>query len=191
MKPISWVINGVLAIAVIVLYFLHFKAGNMPTNRAALIKGSMKIAYFEIDSIENNYIYFKELKASLETKEEAYTKQLDALNKQISIKEQEYEKLRPKLSSIELSNREEELNKLYIDKSTLAQKITQDLQVERENRLFEIKKKIDDYLAIYNKDKGFAYIFSNDPGLMYYKDNAYDITADVIKGLNEAQTAKK
>ena len=54
-----------------------------------------------------------------------------------------------------------------------------------------LKKKIDDYLAIYNKDKGFAYIFSNDPGLMYYKDNAYDITADVIKGLNEAQSAKK
>ena len=73
----------------------------------------------------------------------------------------------------------------------LDQQLTQGLQVESNNRLMEVRKKIEDFLATYNKDKAFAFIFSNDPGLMYYKDTAYDITGEIIKGLNEAYTAKK
>jgi outer membrane protein len=43
----------------------------------------------------------------------------------------------------------------------------------------------------YNKNKEFAYIFSSNPDLMYYKDTAYDITADIVKGLNAEYKPKK
>jgi outer membrane protein len=191
MKPIAWILNIIMAVAIIVLYYLHFKTSNLPANKAGSINGNMKIAYFEIDSIENNYTYFKEVRAALIAKDQANTKQLEAMNKEFNIKRQELDKLRSKISPDEIAKREEELMKLDIDKSNLSQKLSQDLQIERDNRLLEIRKKIDDYLAIYNKDKAFSYIFSNDPGLIYFKDNAYDITPDIIKGLNQSSAPKK
>ena len=49
---------------------------------------------------------------------------------------------------------------------------------------------IEDFMKEYNKDKGYSYIFSNIPDMMYYKDTAYNITADVIRGLNAMHKKK-
>jgi len=66
-----------------------------------------------------------------------------------------------------------------------------EFQDEQFKKLQDVKKKIEDYLKEYNKDKGYAFIFSSSPDLMYYKDSAYDITPDVIKGLNILYKKKK
>jgi len=68
--------------------------------------------------------------------------------------------------------------------------LNQDLQNESFKRLQEVKKKIEDYLKEYNKDKGFSYIMTNAPELIYLKDTAYNITSDLILGLN-SQYKKK
>lgn len=57
-----------------------------------------------------------------------------------------------------------------------------DLMVRRQN---DIKSKIETFLKEYNKSKHYSYIVSYEQGLFYYKDTAYNITADVVKGLNE------
>jgi outer membrane protein len=49
----------------------------------------------------------------------------------------------------------------------------------------DIKKKIEDYLKEYNKTRNYSYIISYEQGLFYFRDTAYNITADIIKGLNE------
>jgi outer membrane protein len=58
-----------------------------------------------------------------------------------------------------------------------------------------IKTKIEDYLSQFNKDKGYAFIISYEPELMFYRDTAYNITEDLIQGLNseykKAATEKK
>jgi outer membrane protein len=55
-----------------------------------------------------------------------------------------------------------------------------------------MRKQIEDFLAEYNKEKGYAYIFSYEPGfIMYYRDSAYNVTGDVINGLNNKYTPKK
>jgi outer membrane protein len=57
-----------------------------------------------------------------------------------------------------------------------------DFVMRRQN---EIKSKIEAFLAEYNKEHQYSYIVSYEQGLFYYKDTAYNITADLIKGLNE------
>jgi outer membrane protein len=47
-----------------------------------------------------------------------------------------------------------------------------------------IKTKIEEYLREFNKDKGYAYIISYEPELMFYRDTAYNITEQIIQGLN-------
>jgi outer membrane protein len=71
------------------------------------------------------------------------------------------------------------------------QMMEQEIQDESFKKLQDVNKRIEDYLKGYNKDKGYAYIFSNVPDMMYYKDTVYNITADIVKGLNEQYKQKK
>jgi outer membrane protein len=64
----------------------------------------------------------------------------------------------------------------------------QDLQFRK---MQDVKKKIEDYLKEYNKDKGYAFVFSNSENLMYFRDSSYDITQDVVNGLNKQYAKKK
>ena len=70
------------------------------------------------------------------------------------------------------------------------QMLNQDLQNESFKRLQEVKKKVEDYLKEYNKDKGYSYVFTSSPDLIYLKDSVYNITSDLIKGLNNQYKKK-
>ena len=48
-----------------------------------------------------------------------------------------------------------------------------------------VKTKIEDFLKKFNSDNRYSYIISYEIGLFYYKDTAYNITNQLIKGLNE------
>jgi len=191
MKSTSWIVNGVLAVAVIVLYVLHFNGGNTPTKLSVAANGASKVAYFEIDSIQNNYEFFKEVKSALQVKDMDNAKQLAALKNAYIAKYQELQKNGQYLSQAEVGSRQQELVQAEKNYTNKEQQLSQELQEESFKRLQEVKKKIEVYLAQYNKNKQFAYIFSSNPDLMYYKDTAYDITADIIKGLNQEYQPKK
>ena len=63
--------------------------------------------------------------------------------------------------------------------------LDQELKKMQMDLMGSLNKKVEDYLKEYNKDRGFAYIFSYQPGaLIYYKDTIYDITRELIRGLN-------
>ena len=49
-----------------------------------------------------------------------------------------------------------------------------------------IQKKLKDFLADYNKDKKYMYIFTTGTGLDYmvFKDSSLNITKEVIQGMN-------
>lgn len=191
MKSFAWVINGVLAAAVIVLFVLHFNNSSAPSTSASVKNGNVQIAYFEIDSIQNNYEFFKEVKAALQAKDQANTNTLTTLKNDYIAKYQDLQKYGQSLSQVDIANRQQELVKTEKNYAAKEQQFAAEMQEESYKRLQEVKKKIEEYLAAYNKDKKYAYIFSNNPDLMYYKDTANDITADIIKGLNEAYKNKK
>ncbi len=191
MKSNSWIVNGVLAVAIIVLYALHFSGNAAPIKSSALEAGGSKVAYFEIDSIQNNYEFFKEVKSALQVKDMENAKQLTTLKNAFANKYQELQKNGQYLSQAEIASRQQELAQLEKSYTSKEQQLSQELQEESFKRLQEVKKKIENYLLQYNKGKTFAYIFSSNPDLMYYKDTAYDITSDIVKGLNEEFKLRK
>ena len=184
MKANSWIINGVLALAIIVLYVLHFNSNSTPIKSSAMAAGGVKVAYFEIDSIQNSYNFFKDVKAALQAKDVENAKQLTALKNAFAIKYQELQKNGQFLSQAEIGARQQELAQLEKNYTNREQQLAAEMQEESFKRLQEVKQKIEAFLVSYNKNKEFAYIFSSNPDLMYYKDTAYDITADIVKGLN-------
>jgi outer membrane protein len=191
MKSISWIVNGVLAVAVIVLFVLHFNKNTTPTKSSIMASGGGKVAYFEIDSIQNSYEFFKEVKSALQLKDMENTKQLTNLKNDYIAKYQDLQKYGQSLSQAEVASRQQELVKAEKNYTSKEQQLASEMQEESYKRLQEVKKKIETYLAEFNKDKQFAYILSSNPDLMYYKDTAYDITADIIKGLNSEYKPKK
>ena len=194
MKNISLVINAVLALAVAILFYLHFSskktAVSASSSNVAVASGNFKIGYFEMDSIENHYEYFKEVRNSLRGKEQDNGRQLADMKNTFAAKYQELQKSAQGMSQAELNGKQQELMQMEKTFQNKEQMLNQDLQNESFKRLQEVKKKIEDYLKEYNKDKGFSYIMTNAPDLVYLKDTAYNITNDLITGLN-SQYKKK
>jgi outer membrane protein len=57
-------------------------------------------------------------------------------------------------------------------------------------KMQEVKNKVEEFLKEYNKSKGYTYIFGYEPGFMFYRDSSYDVTGDLINGLNDKYKKK-
>ena len=108
MKSINWVVNGVLALAIIILYVLHFSSTTATSKKVTMQdSGGTKVAYFEIDSIQNNYIFFKDVKDALQLKDMENAKQLTALKNAFAAKYQDLQKNGQYLSQGEVVARQQ------------------------------------------------------------------------------------
>ena len=76
MKNINYVINGVLAVAVVILFIMQFSDKKESTVTKTFAAGEsdslslLPIAYVNVDSLLLNYNYFKDLNEQLMKKEE-------------------------------------------------------------------------------------------------------------------------
>ena len=197
MKNALLIVNVLLVIAVATLFFLYFSK-KAPQLSAAVASGSVesgqgfKIAYFEMDSIENNYNYFKDVRSKFRGKEQQLNNELQNIKNQYEKLYEEYSQIHSTLSPEEKVKREQNLVMLQESYKNKQELQGSELQSEGFKYRQEIYKKIQDYLKDYNKDKGFAFIFASNPDLFYYKDSVYNITGDLIEGLNESyKPAKK
>ena len=196
MKNFTLVSNIVLAIAVAVLFYLHFstyKKCSAPSASAAAGKqgGNFKIAYFDLDSLENNFDYYKQVAKDLGSSEQQKRNELSAKKDAYVAKVKEYQAKGQAMSQAELQAAQQDIAQREKDYTQTEQQKSQEMQEENFKKLQDVKKKIEEYLKEYNKDKTYAFIISSSSDLVYYKDSAYNITNDLIKGLNELYKAKK
>ena len=90
MKNLSLILNAVLFILVGILFYLHFngKKSAAPVTVKSLdgktqaVQGQV-IAYFDIDSFQNNYTYYKQKKHEIETKQNAIESEMARDEKKI------------------------------------------------------------------------------------------------------------
>lgn len=198
MKKALLALNGILLLAVVYLYVLHFSKTDKQVKSTKTVVAAnsetepvAKMAYFDLDSLQNNYSYFKKIKSDFEKKQAAANNELMSLQKKFQNRAAELQKKAQTMTQQEQEAAMNEMNEMQ-----------QNLQIKKQNsdnELFnynskmntDILNKIQDFLKDYNKDGKYSYIFSYQPGLMFYKDSTLDITADVIKGLNEQDQQKK
>jgi outer membrane protein len=178
-----------------VLFYFH-KANKKPHTESQTgtteKDNSFKMAYFDIDSLQNNYQYYKDALEELKAKEQSMNSELQSLEKSYQRKIQEWQQRGSSMSQseAEAANREyQQMQANYQQRRGMLEQQIGNLQMEKRKN---IKEKIEAFLKDYNKDRKYAYIISYEPELMFYKDSAYDITGDLIKGLNAGyQPVKK
>ncbi|MFZ9171950.1 MAG: OmpH family outer membrane protein [Sediminibacterium sp.] len=195
MKNINTILNVVLGIAVAILFYFQFSGSksSVATGSKAVAAGDFRIAYFEIDSVESQFNYYKEVSNSIQAKAQQNNNELNQLKEVFASKYQELQKNGQRMSEAEVNARQQELQQMDKTFKSKEQMMNNEMQDESLKKLQDVKKKITDYLAEYNKVKGYAFILGNNSDMlsMYYKDTAYDITSDLVKGLNELYKAKK
>ena len=82
------------------------------------------------------------------------------------------------------------LQKQNNDLQILNQRLSAEFQNETDQFNKALRDSIQHYLASYNKDKKYSIIFSKQGDNLLYADKAYDITNEIVAGLNKAYKGK-
>jgi len=195
------VLNVILLIAVGVLFYLYFgskKTSSIPNNRterqdsagSTASQHGCQIAYFEMDSIAANFGKAKEMKTELEKKEDKINDEMGRLQNNYQQKFVFLQQHGSTMTNAQVEAAKAELGQLEQGikdtKATLDQEYNSYYVQAQQEILSMIRK----FCSDYNKDKKYAIIVSNEPGLIFYKDSTMDITKDLLRGLNDMYVKK-
>jgi len=209
MKNPSLIINGILAIAVAILFYQvnnlkknGFSSGSeedTSENKNPMIVNSAsnladaKIAYINTDSINEHYAYIADFTKVLKAKKSSIENQMQSLTSKF---QQEYEAFQQSAQAGIAS--ESDLMKQKTSLERQQQEIAnkelqmQNLGIELEEKNIELNKNVKDFLAKYNNGK-FDYVLSYSdmmPTILLVNPKL-DITNDILKGINEEYKIKK
>ena len=161
--------------------------------RANSAQSDFRMAYFEMDSIAAHFDMVKELKAEMTKREDAINAELEGLGKNMQQKLSYYQQQANTgaLSQEQSDAASREMRTLDDNLKSRKQALESDYSDYVLRRQNEIKSKIEDFLKEYNQKSAYTYIVSYEPGLFYYKDSAYNITQNLIDGLNSQYTSQK
>jgi outer membrane protein len=191
----GWIIwNVVLTLVAGFLLVRQFGSNSKKSdNKGAGVQretgtNQFRMAYFEMDSVAAHFEMVKEVKAELTKKEEEINRQIDGELKRYQQRFFYYQNQARdgKLSQAQQDSAGIELKKMDDDLKLLKDQKDQEYNSFMARKQNEIKMKIENFLKDYNKTHNYSYIVSYEQGLFYFKDTAFNITDDVIRGLNES-----
>lgn len=198
MKRISYLINGFAAFAFIVLFSqCAGKAENNATSASDEIASAsnLKIAYVEVDTLLSQYNFCEDLNREMVKKEENSRLVLNQKANELGKAKQEFQKKYENNAFISQERAQQEYNrlaKLEQDLQALQNKLSNELATENQKNSLMLRDSINSFLKEYNKTKGYSLILSN-TGFdnLLYADSAFNITKEIVDGLNARYSAPK
>lgn len=204
MKNISIILNIVLAIAVVLLYFLYFQLKNTCSSDVQHIEELNveaperhivpTIYYINTDSLWKNYEYVKNEIEILQKEKSKAESQIEVKARQLESDLMDYQqKVQSGMISMDDARKKEaELmdrqQKLY----ELREQLATDLLVKEQDKNNMLQKAISDFIKQYNSGKNFSYVlgYSQGGGILFANDSL-DITNEILEGLNSEYRSKK
>ncbi|MBK7184023.1 MAG: OmpH family outer membrane protein [Bacteroidetes bacterium] len=209
-KNFSVILNVVLAIAVAVLYYLHFSS---PSAATAEVDGTdsttaakpiildpkdikaSKIVYVNLDILNEKYEYLQDVSASAKAEQRSLESQYqtkaqklqdDYVAYQTKAQQGLLSENQAKGEEEALMKRKEELDQLELKNQALMEKI--------QAKTDEMNENMKAYIKDYNKNTNYDYVFgySNSPlSQILMVDDSLDITQEILDGLNAQYREKK
>jgi len=196
MKNLSLILNIVLLLAVGYLYYYDF-SGKKARDVAEKISrpysmndsGSHRpvLAYVDLDSLNSGILFMKEKKKELDVELKEADRNYEEGIRKLQAARDNFMKRGTTVSDAEARSFSEQL----VAEQQLLENKRQQRGQELNTKSFDIlevfRKRLKDFLTEYNKDKNYQCIFmvGSEQEYMIYRDSSLNITADVIKGLNE------
>ena len=180
------------AVAMISLSSCDKSGEKVNTNAGVKAPESMKIAYVESDSIDSLYQFSKDCRALLNKKQQNIENTLNAKGQAF---QNAYQNFVQKAQSNQLTQEQGQAQQAALQRQQQQlQELSGRLQAELQNETAQYAQAINDsvehYLKAFNKDRKYGLIFLKVGNNLLYADKAYDITKDVVAGLNKAYKKK-
>ncbi len=175
----------IAAIAALTLSACDNGQQNDKTAEKNIVKNELKIAYVVADSLTTQYKFAKDFTAVLEKKQKNSEATLNAKgqalqsavqNFQQKLQQNEYTRERAEQVQRSLQKQEQDLN-------ILQQRLAAELQNEQIKYMKAFQDSVRNFLKDYNKSKKYDLIL--DKSAILEGNDTYDITKDVINGLNK------
>ena len=200
MKNISTIISVVALLLVGVIFFTQNREIKQLKQQTEVMKPAgatssgpnFRIAYFDLDTLQAHYEFMKDVKNQAVDRENRINQDLASLDKK---NQQQVESWRQRGNNMTQAEAEE-ANRKYqeMQQEFAAHKQEQEQQLYKfeEEKRNEIRKRIEEYIRDYNKQKSYSYILAYDANsFIYNKDTLYNITSDLVEGLNAAYKKPK
>jgi outer membrane protein len=190
-------VPGILALLLtgVLFYVVYHKpqavpvAVSVPSGTAT--GNNFRLAYFNLDSLESRYLYFKDVLDQVKSKENEMNTELAGMEKNYQKKITEWQKKAATMTQTESQEASQEYAQMQQTYQLRKQTLQESLMKHNEDLKADIRKKIEDYLKEYNKTKGYNYIISYEANsFIYVRDTANNITDDLVTGLNAAYKKK-
>lgn len=196
MNKISVAINIILIAAIGYLFYYNFSgksnkatvsSDSTVTKNNDIVNNQSRIAYVELDSLNENITYFKKRRKELELLQKQIEAKISDDYKSLENKQNNFIQKNPNATPDQIQSMRAQLAQGQQDIEIEKQRKTQELNQKSFELMENIQKNLKEFLSDYNKQKKYQYILTTGSGIDYliYKDSTLDITKDVIKGMNE------
>lgn len=196
MKNISYIINGVLAVAIIVLFILFFTSNKKNTaGDSALLKiaegdstGVLPVAYVNIDSLLRHYNLYNDASEELLLESNKIKATAEQKGKQLESEYADFNKKAQNNAFLSQERYDQETVRIRNLETSIQNQI-QKLQYDLGEKQLRMNAQISDSIRInlehYNKKANYQIIFSN-TGMdnIIVAKSSYDITKAIIAQMN-------
>lgn len=197
MKNTSIGLFAVLFLLVGVLFILHFTGGksrNSGSNNTSGDGGNSEfsIAYIKVDSLAVNYDFAQEMHENFLKQQDAFTKEYGEKRSRFESQAAAFQEKVQRGGFLTQERAMQERDRLVGEEQQIT-KLDQELstklaQIQADNNK-QLLDSIMNYVKVFNKDKKYKYIFNSAEILV--GDEAYNITKDVLVGLNARYSKAK
>jgi len=204
MKNINYVINGILAAAVIILFILQFSGNKNSTPFSGTVTTASRepiielpVAYVNVDSLLDNYIFSVDLNEALVRKRENIQAGLvqQQRNWQSEVENFNYRLQNNAFTSqARLEQEQSRLQRRQAELEALAEKQSIELGEEYQRVNMQLRDTIMTHLKEYNQAKGYHIIYSNTSSSLVspilWAEDVYNITTEFTDYLNKKWTSQ-
>ena len=148
---------------------------------------SMKIAYVEVDSLMSQYKFCKDYTLLMTKKSENIRATLAQKGRALQAAAADFQqKVQANVYTRERAEQiQGALQKQQSDLQALQERLSTEFDSEQAKYNNALRDSLQSFLKEYNKSKGFSLILSKAGDNLLYADKKYDITTDVVNGLNK------
>ncbi|SDD23541.1 periplasmic chaperone for outer membrane proteins Skp [Algoriphagus faecimaris] len=146
----------------------------------------MKVAYVYTDSVINQYEYFKKRSDEITEKGRKFEGDLQSRARGFEQEVANFQQSGGNMTLNQQRAKQEELMKKEQNLVTYRDNLMQELSVDESNLYNEVFEQVQSYLKTYAEEKDLDLILSyTRGGAIWYGKKAFDLTNEVIEGLNK------
>lgn len=196
MKNINYVISGVLAVAVIILFIMQFTGKkDADTARTTFTSegdstGQLPVAYVDMDSLLLNYNYYNDLLEVIMKKQENSRANINQQANRLQTEIQDFERKLQNNAFLTRERAEQEQQRLMRKQQELQEldnRLARELMEEQQKLTEQLRDSLLTQLSVYNQEKKFQIIFSSrSTDVILLAEDVYNITDEILSYLNKS-----